>query len=567
MRARYPSHWTTRDKVILIAMTLAVLAAVSFGLFAQGAKRALGAAVPPQVTAVSPLDDAHDCPLAQVFTVTFDQDMDVSTIRAGTLYILKEGGVPLPATVTYDATSRTAVLTPTAKLEPDSTYYVTLTVLVRSAAGLGVSGAPLIWHFHTVESLIPHVVNKSPAAGATGLPQRQKISVTFDTPMDPSTFTPSSFYFAKRGGAPLPATFSYDEAAMTATLTPATILDENTTYDATITSVVRSLTGNFVVGTPITWSFTTIVVQPPAVVDRIPADGATEVALDVMVVITFDRNMNQETVTPESFYIQRVGADLTLSDPLRAVLTCNENVATLTPAIELNPDTTYKVTLTDAVKSVKGASVIGSPISWTFKTKQIPLPFSDVPVSHPYFTAIFQLAKRQVISGFADGSFRPSNLVTRQQFAKMIVRTLGYQVPPDNTSPFTDIVHSTPENPVDPQDPLFPDHYIAAAYAHGIIAGKTATTFAPYDNITRFQAVTMVVRALDDIDRGLLTNPPADYQSTWNPSLSPEHGQNARLAEFNGLLEGLPLSELNPLAPMTRGEIAQLEWNLVEFLE
>jgi hypothetical protein len=75
------------------------------------------------------------------------------------------------------------------------------------------------------------------------------------------------------------------------------------------------------------------------------------------------------------------------------------------------------------------------------------------------------------------------------------------------------------------------------------------------------------VRAIDDIDRGLLKNPPATYEPTWNPSLSPDHGQNARLAEFNGLLAQLPWATLDPSAPMSRGEIAQLEWNLVKFLK
>jgi hypothetical protein len=85
--------------------------------------------------------------------------------------------------------------------------------------------------------------------------------------------------------------------------------------------------------------------------------------------------------------------------------------------------------------------------------------------------------------------------------------------------------------------------------------------------VTRFQAITMVVRGIDDIDRGLLQTPDAAFQATWNPALSTVHGENARLAESNGLLEGLPLAQLNPLGAMTRGEIAQLMWNLMELLE
>jgi hypothetical protein len=194
------------------------------------------------------------------------------------------------------------------------------------------------------------------------------------------------------------------------------------------------------------------------------------------------------------------------------------------------------------------------------------MPFSDVPQSHPYFAAISQLAARDIVGGFADGSFHPGEPVIRQQFTKIIVRALGYPVSTTSVCPFTDVTR-TGINLVDPNDPYYPDHYVAAAAEHGIVLGKSATIFAPYENVSRFQAITIVVRAVDDINRGLLANPPATYQSTWNPNLSIAHGQNARLAEFNGLLAHLPLSTLDPAGPMTRGEIAQLIWNLLTLLQ
>jgi hypothetical protein len=562
MSRRHTDRWTGILPAILLLAAVILVSGVIQVLPGSGADRAIGASPPPTVTSASPVDGAENCPLDQVFRVSFDQDMDQTTLVPGALYILKGSGMPLPATVSYDAATRTATLSPLAKLEAGSAYYVALSVTVKSSTGAGVAGAPLLWHFHTVEPIPPHIAGRTPADGSTGQPLTSVISVTFDTPMDAGTFTSSSFYYAKQGGYPLPATISYDSATMTATLTPAAPIEEATTYQVTLTSAVRGVTGTFVVGTPVVWSFTTILVQPPAVTGLTPADGAQEQPVDVMVMISFDREMDRNTVNPDSFYIQKVGGE-----PLPSVLTCNGNAATLTPEIHLDPDTTYKVTVTGAVKNVKGASVIGAPITWTFKTKQMPLPFSDVPVSHPYFTAILQLAEREIIGGFGGGLFRPEIPVTRQQFAKMIVLALGYHPSEDSTSPFTDVTRTDAGHLVDAADPYYPDHYVAVAVAHGIVMGETSTIFAPYKNISRFQAVTMVVRAIDDIDRGLLKNPPATYEPTWNPSLSPDHGQNARLAEFNGLLAQLPWATLDPSAPMSRGEIAQLEWNLVKFLK
>jgi hypothetical protein len=560
-------RWKGALPTIGLLTVIVLLSGVFLFLSGPAPESALGATSPPQVTSVSPADGTENRPLDQVFTVTFDQDMNPATIVPGSLFIYKWGGSFLPATVSYDAATRTATLTPLAKLDPGSTYWVELSVTVKSAAGVGVLGAPLRWHFYTIPPVPAHIAGQTPADGATGCPLNQVVTVTFDTPMDASTFTSTSFYFAKAGGLPLPATLAYDPATLTATLTPAALLEEASTYYVTLTSAVRGATATFVVGTPVVWSFSTILVQPPAILSYTPLDGAQEQPLDVMVTVTFDRLMDRNTVCPETFFIQKVGAATVDSSPLPAVLTCDGLFTSLTPAIELDPDTTYRVTMTSGLKSAKGASFIGAPKSWTFKTKKVPLPFSDVQVTHPYFTAIFQLAKRHVISGFGDDTFRPAILVSRQQFAKMIIRALGHPVTEDSVCPFPDVLTSTPGHFVDPEDPLYPDHYVAAAFAHGIIEGKNATTFAPYENITRFQAVTMVVRALDDIDRGLLKNPPSTYQSTWNPALSPDHGQNARLAEFNGLLAQLPLATLDPLAPMTRGGIAQLEWNLIKFLQ
>ena len=514
------------------------------------------AATAPQVVSVSPADGADDCPIGQTFSVTFDQDMDPGTLSGTTLYIKAASGFALESTVSYDGATRTATLVPKAKLVAGTDYYVTLTVNVRSAEGLSVQGAPKTWYFRTLAAVSPRVVNKTPLNGSVNCPLSQVMTITFDSQMDPTKFTQHSFYFAKRGGFPLPATIAYDPATLTATLTPSQPLEEASTYDVSLIGTATGINGLLVYGAPIVWSFTTILAQPVGVESKTPADGAQDQAPDVNPTITFDGDVNKSTITADSFYMQKVGGDR-----VNTVLTANERFAALTPAVELEPDTTYQVTLTDAVKTAKGLSVTGAPITWTFKTKKLSSPFGDVSTEHTYFMAIYQLSKRGIIGGFADGTFGPGAPVTRQQFAKMIVKTLGLTVTGSEDCPFGDVTDQSGT------DPFYPSKYVAVGAAHGIIQGKTALIFAPYDNITRYQAITMVVRGIDDRDRGFLQNPDAGYQPTWDPALSPTHGENARLAEFNGLLDGLPLAQLDPRGAMTRGEIAQLMWNLLQLLE
>ncbi|MFH1833496.1 MAG: kelch repeat-containing protein, partial [bacterium] len=187
--------------------------------------------------------------------------------------------------------------------------------------------------------------------------------------------------------------------------------------------------------------------------------------------------------------------------------------------------------------------------------------FSDVPPGHPYAVAVSDLAGRQVIGGFPDGTFRPDNSVIRQQFAKMIVKTLEYPVADTNVCLFSDVVKSTPGAYVDPTDPLYPDHYVAVCAFYGITQGKTATIFAPYDGITRQQLITMISRAAN------LSDPPTEYTPPFSPGqfYPQEHYLNARRAAYAGLLQGLEGMgpDFDFFGDATRGECAQLLRNLL----
>ncbi len=191
--------------------------------------------------------------------------------------------------------------------------------------------------------------------------------------------------------------------------------------------------------------------------------------------------------------------------------------------------------------------------------------FSDVPDTHPYADAIQALSTRGVIGGFADGTFRPNNPVTRQQFAKMIVKTLGLTVTGSETCPFSDV-----SSGLDASDPFYPDKYVAVCAANGITTGKTASTFNPTGSITRAQLITMVVRAAQSLSVVQLQAPDAAYfagQGVLAGFTDQNHGDNVHLAEFNGLLSHIGLAGWDLWGPATRGEVAQVLYNLLELKE
>ncbi len=182
-----------------------------------------------------------------------------------------------------------------------------------------------------------------------------------------------------------------------------------------------------------------------------------------------------------------------------------------------------------------------------------------------YRDAIEDLAARQIISGFPDGTFRPQDPVARQQFAKMIVGTAGYPVSESDICPFADVETGGATT-------LYPDNYVAVCAAKSITAGKTPTTFDPTGRISRHQVVSMAVRTADDLRLGLLTAPPTGWTPAGSPgadawTADPTHGANIARAGYHGLLDGLDLSFLDPAGNATRGEVAQILFNLIGLLE
>lgn len=97
---------------------------------------------PPNIVAINVAAGATCVPQDQKFTVTFDEPMDSLTINPTTVFI---DGVT--GSVTYDAGSQTATLTPSA-LSANTTYTLTVTTGVKDMGGVALA-APFMLTFTT----------------------------------------------------------------------------------------------------------------------------------------------------------------------------------------------------------------------------------------------------------------------------------------------------------------------------------------------------------------------------------------------------------------------------------
>lgn len=110
--------------------------------------------------------------------------------------------------------------------------------------------------------------------------------------------------------------------------------------------------------------------------------------------------------------------------------------------------------------------------------------FKDLNKSSEYYESITKLAALEVVKGYDDNTFRPNETVTRGQMAVMIARVLDLKA--KGTSPFTDV----------PEDSSFANA-VTALYEAGISKGISATEYGVNNKVTRGQLATFIVNALN----------------------------------------------------------------------
>ncbi len=70
--------------------------------------------------------------------------------------------------------------------------------------------------------------------------------------------------------------------------------------------------------------------------------------------------------------------------------------------------------------------------------------FTDVPTGHIFYDYVETAYNRAIISGYGDGTFRPDNNVTRAQLSKIIVLAQGWPIDTSGGPHFTDVPESHP---------------------------------------------------------------------------------------------------------------------------
>jgi hypothetical protein len=161
--------------------------------------------------------------------------------------------------------------------------------------------------------------------------------------------------------------------------------------------------------------------------------------------------------------------------------------------------------------------------------------FEDV--TGDYEKAIDTLAGLGIIDGYEDGTFRPENIVTRAEMAKLMVEILGYG----------DLVAGAKSNFSDTQG-HWADAWIAIAAGRNIVIGTGDGKFTPDRQVSYDEVLTMIVRGL-----GYTDDSNEIKSMTWPTNFK------VKAAEI-GITQGVKMAT----AGADRGGVAQALFNALE---
>jgi len=314
-------------------------------------------------------------------SATFSGEMDSASLNA-TTFTLKQGATNVPGTVTY--TPVTAVFSPISNLAADTEYTATITTGAKDSTGKALA-SNYEWKFTTgavSNSSVPTVIDTVNANGAINVPLNTKAGATFSETMDPATITTTTFTL-KQGATSIPGTVAY--SGVNAIFSPAGNLLPNTLYTATITTGAKDLSvpGNALASNYV-WSWTTgttLDTSPPKVVTENPANLATGVTVNSVVRATFDKAMDNLTVTNLTFTLKNGVSSVSGTVTYDSL----SKVATFKPASTLLPNTKYTAMVTTGAKDLAGQALAAGlvPNPWTFTTANTVVvpPAAAVPLS------------------------------------------------------------------------------------------------------------------------------------------------------------------------------------------
>jgi hypothetical protein len=429
-----------------ITRTIWMLAFFSATLFSGCGREQTASPTNLLVVSTVPVNTAAGVPVTQIVSATFNQPMNPATFTSSTFTLTGPGGASVAGAVT--SSGMTAAFTPNAHLSGNTQYIATITTgaqdIINDSLASNVS-----WTFTT--GPIPIVISTNPTPGAPLVPLNQKMSATFNVPMNAATVTtPGTFILALGGvgGPSVAGSVIYDSSSNTAVFSPAAALTANMPYTATVTIAAQSAQGNNL-ATNFNWSFTTGTTAnaiPPTVTSTNPATAAVNVPLNQKIAATFSTPMNPSTISASGTFTVAVAGVGGAMVP--GTVSYSGNTAVFTPTANLTANTQYTATMTTAAKDLTGVAMLANYV-WNFTTGLVSNAGAPTVVTVIPAAAATGVPLNQKISATFSTPMNPATILAPGTFTVAVAGVGGANVPgtvafAGNTAVFTPTANLAP---------------------------------------------------------------------------------------------------------------------------
>jgi len=314
------------------------------------------------VLSVSPPNGSVGLCPNTIVTAIFSEAMDPSSIDGTTFTLTGPGSSPVAGQVTYDASSNTAIFTPSSGLPLSTVFIATITTGAHDMFGNALAN-DFVWSFTTGANPCQPAsppISVTPPNGSAGVCPNIVIAATFPQAMDPATINPTTFTVTPG----VTGTITPDASNTIFTFTPSGNLTLKTLYAVTITTGAKDQFGNGLASNFV-WTFTTGATScppppPPLVISVSPAAGASGVCPNTVISATFSEAMDPATINTTTF---------TVAPGITGTVTLDGTgqIATFTPSGNLALNSTYTARITTGVQDLFG-NALATDFVWSFST-------------------------------------------------------------------------------------------------------------------------------------------------------------------------------------------------------
>lgn len=317
--------------------------------------------VAPTISSRVPASGATGVAITATVEAGFSEALDPDSVGNSAL-TLSDGTNNIAGTVALANNDLRIIFTPSADLEGETDYTVTVSSTVTDLAGNAL-GADDSWSFTTADITGPSIDSRSPAADALGVAVTAAVEVGFSEALDPDSVGATSVTLSD-GTNDVAGAIALANGNMTIVFTPDAALASSMQYIVTVSGSVTDVAGN-TLGADDSWNFTTADMTAPVVTQRSPAADATNVAVAASVEVTFSETLDPNSVAANAIVVTDNSGPVAGTVSLAG----NDTVVVFTPGAELASGMMHTVTVSGAISDLAG-NTLGADLNWSFTTVQ-----------------------------------------------------------------------------------------------------------------------------------------------------------------------------------------------------